>query len=143
MGSFKDKKVKVGVIGGTFSLLHSGHKYLIRRALKVTDKLIIGVTSDTFVRKMDKKHPVENFSTRVENLRKFLQNEGVLDRCTIVEINDFMGPAGSREDIDLIVVTDETLQGALEINEYRVRHGLNPLIIICLLYTSPSPRDRG
>ncbi len=124
------KKIKVGITGGTFSLLHTGHKHLLRKASEVVDSLIIGVTSDQFVKKMNKDHPVEPFSKRVKRLIEFLREEGILERCKVVEIDDFMGPAGRMKELDVIVVTDETLSGALEINAHRVKQGLRPLTII-------------
>ncbi|RLE61969.1 MAG: phosphopantetheine adenylyltransferase [Thermoprotei archaeon] len=121
--------MKIGVVGGTFSLLHSGHKHLLRKAAHAVDKLIIGVTSDQFVKKLKKEHPVEPFTVRIEKIVKFLQEEHLLKKCMLVKIDDFMGPAGSRKDLDMIIVTDETLLGALEINAYRVKRKLNPLAI--------------
>lgn len=126
----KEKKIKIGVVGGTFSLLHTGHKHLLRKAAEVVDRLIIGVTSDRFVEKMNKDHPVEPFSIRIKRLIEFLREEKILEKCRIVEIDDFMGPAGRMKKLDVIIVTDETLSGALEINAYRVKLGLNPLVII-------------
>ena len=126
----KSKKIRVGIVGGTFSLLHTGHKYLLREAAKVVDNLIIGVTSDKFVKEMNKDHPVEPFSIRINRLIEFLREEKILEKCRIVKIDDFMGPAGRMKELDAIIVTDETLSGALEINAYRVKLGLNPLVII-------------
>ena len=123
---------KVGVIGGTFSTFHNGHKHFILKALSFVDRLIIGVTSDEFVKKLEKAHPVEEFETRVSRLENFLKNQNVLDRCEIIKIDDFMGPAGTRVDIEAIIVTDETLASALEINLHRVRNNLKPLSIIVI-----------
>ena len=49
-----NKKCKVSALGGTFSFFHKGHQFLLINALKSSKELLIGITSDEFVRKGSK-----------------------------------------------------------------------------------------
>ncbi|MEK9208414.1 MAG: adenylyltransferase/cytidyltransferase family protein, partial [Patescibacteria group bacterium] len=51
------------VCGGTFDLLHKGHVSFLKQILEKTDKVIIGITSDTYVSKFKNKQ-TEDFKTR-------------------------------------------------------------------------------
>ena len=39
--------MKVG-IGGTFNVLHKGHRALLDKALEIGDEVVVGLTSDRF-----------------------------------------------------------------------------------------------
>ncbi|HJJ55294.1 MAG TPA: adenylyltransferase/cytidyltransferase family protein, partial [Methanocorpusculum sp.] len=57
------------MVGGTFDMLHIGHKALLRQAFETagTDGfVIIGLSSDEFAGR--KQHPVHTFETRKKEL---------------------------------------------------------------------------
>ncbi|MEM0042962.1 MAG: pantetheine-phosphate adenylyltransferase [Thermofilaceae archaeon] len=117
-------------VGGTFSLFHSGHRHLIKAALEVSDEVVIGVVSDEFASQRRKNHPVEPYEVRaLRVLRYCLRKARVGQRITVLPLDDAEGPAGSDPSIEAIVVTEETLIGALKINRSRIAKKMKPLII--------------
>jgi pantetheine-phosphate adenylyltransferase len=111
--------VKVAV-GGTFDRLHKGHRKLFEQALKIGDYLVVGLTSDEMIDK-----PAGTFEDRKGVLERFLGDFP----HEILRIEDPLGPAVSMKDLRYIVVSEETMEGAVEINEKRERKGLAPLVV--------------
>ncbi|MEM3437782.1 MAG: phosphopantetheine adenylyltransferase [Nitrososphaerales archaeon] len=125
---FKFKKVAVG---GTFDHLHIGHKALLKTAFEYGEFVVIGISSNTFVKKLGKEN-VQEFSFRVERLRNFLNSNYLNRRYEIHSLEDYFGPIIVDESIDAIVVSEETLSRAKEANELRKAKGLKPLEIILI-----------
>ena len=49
-----EEKMRTIALGGTFEILHKGHRKLLSKAFQLGDKIIIGLTSDEFVSKTQK-----------------------------------------------------------------------------------------
>jgi len=62
--------MKTVITYGTFDLLHTGHVNLLRRARALGDRLIVGVTTDSYDRSRGKLNVVESLEERMENVRK-------------------------------------------------------------------------
>jgi pantetheine-phosphate adenylyltransferase len=123
----ESKKV---IVGGTFDLLHAGHKALLRRAFELGE-VYLGLVSDKMA-KETKNRPVGNFVTRKKELADFIKKElGQTPR--IFEINDKFGSALS-EDFDYIVASPETYLSALEINRQRQKMNKKPIEIVKIDY---------
>lgn len=119
------------VAGGTFDTLHSGHVKLLATATLLGEKILIGVTSDTFASTY-KQYKVRPFSARLSNL-KSLMNLIAPDREVVyTEIHDPYGPATSDPRLEAIVASIETAQRALQINEERVKRGLRPMEVVVI-----------
>jgi inosine/xanthosine triphosphatase len=113
-------------VGGTFNIIHSGHRELLARAFSLADDVLIGITSDAYAaRSRDRVNPLK---VRIANLEACLQTLG--GRYSVHVIEDHLGPAASLEDLDLIVVSEETYRNALHINEVRLANGLDPLEVV-------------
>ncbi|MFH1401912.1 MAG: phosphopantetheine adenylyltransferase [Parcubacteria group bacterium] len=105
----EQKKV---VVGGTFDLLHAGHKALLKRAFE-SGEVSVGLVSDEMARKT-KSRPVGSFESRKKELADFIEKE-TKKPAAIFRIDDKFGFT-LKEDFDYIVVSPETYENALEIN---------------------------
>ncbi|MFA5415322.1 MAG: phosphopantetheine adenylyltransferase [Methanoregula sp.] len=107
------------MVGGTFDPLHDGHRQLLTRSFELAGPdgfVVIGLTSDTFP--STKTHPIHPFSERREALEAFIRASGYQTRWGIEPLNDRYGSA-TEADFDAIVVSEETLPVAVEINAVR------------------------
>ncbi len=120
---------KAVALGGTFDKFHRGHESLISVAFQIGRKVFIGVTTDGFVRTLEKRHPVQPYASRVKALRMFLSAKRWLSRAVIVPLNDPFGPAARRHDIEALVISPDTLQSAKELNRLRRETALSMLKI--------------
>jgi len=117
------------VLGGTFDIFHRGHRIFLMTALEGSSSLLIGITSDGYARS-SKGHPIEPYVVRAENVRKFVEQMGCMDKVKIVEIDDPYGPTVKEGELDVLFVTSENRLRGDEINELRREKGLPPLKII-------------
>lgn len=120
------------VCGGTFDHFHKGHRSFLKLAFSLGKKVVIGVTSDNYVKnsksRIQNSEFIEAFEKRKEAVLEFIKKEGVLNKTEIVEINDLFGPTLSRDFlIDVIVVSEDTKKGAEYINRKRKELDLSPL----------------
>jgi len=134
MKSFPNPKYKLAAIGGTFNEVHYGHLILIYTALRNSERVLIGVTGDEFVKTLGKSHPVRSYDERIGKLRTMLSSRNWINRCEIVMLNDPYGPTIEDPSIEVLVVSPMTYTRAIEINEIRLKKGLRPLeVIVCPL----------
>jgi pantetheine-phosphate adenylyltransferase len=126
-------------LGGTFSPIHEGHRTLLRKAFSSSEMVSIGLTSDEMARHGRTREVLD-----LEKRRAGLVKEcSVLSaefgsRFDIVVIRDPIGFA-LEGDIEAIVVSEETVPGALTINELRTGQGFEPLKVL----TVPILRDEN
>jgi len=123
------QKMRIVALGGTFEILHKGHRKLLSKALQLGDRIVIGLTSDEFVARKQKKHTISKYDKRYENLITFLSNIGMSDRVEIIPLKDPYGPTIDDAKIDGIVTSRETMKRALEINNVRTQKKFEPLRI--------------
>ena len=127
-----EKKFETIAVGGTFDLFHSGHRVLLMKAFEVGNRVLIGLCSDDFVKKLRKPHRIASYAQRLEELKKLLKKNGVLERAEIMPLDDAYGVTLSDKRIDAIVVSEETEPRAHKINEKRKSLGMSPLPIITI-----------
>ena len=116
------------VIGGTFDPLHSGHEKLLRAAFDVGERVIIGLTSDEFAERF-RTRKTSGYGLRAKAVEKFIRKIGG-GKYNMVRIDDSYGPATTDPELDCIVVSEETLLRAEEINAIRFKKGLEKLAIL-------------
>ena len=115
------------VVGGTFDGLHAGHESVLKTAFENAESVVVGLTSDEFA---------QRFRTR--GVRPYMQRKSALEShirgfskpYDIQEISDNYGVATIDPKIDGIVVSEETLLRAEEINTIRFKKRLPKLTII-------------
>ena len=100
-------------VGGTFDVMHKGHWFLLEETFNVGEKAIVGVTTDEFVALMKKNHAVDTFDNRLSDVIEYLKEKGYLERAEIVPISDPYGPTIESDEIEGIVVSEETVLHAL------------------------------
>jgi cytidyltransferase-like protein len=140
LGSYRNTSFSIGrhgkfpvvAVGGTFDLVHKGHRKLLDTAFEVGETVMIGVTSDRFVKKLHKPHKVDSYEIREKELKKLLKRRNWLDRSVIVSLEDPYGPTTKENNIDALIVSQRTEPTAELINRLRRQKGLRPLNIVSI-----------
>ena len=117
-------------MGGTFDILHAGHKALLQRALEVGDIVLIGLTTDARASKSRNKTQINTYNIRLANLQDLLKSMKSLDRFQIVPLENDWGPSVVDEDFEAIIVSDETKSTAQKINKIRSAESKSELEIV-------------
>ena len=107
--------MKKVVIGGTFDILHKGHKAFLRKAFSL-GRVTIGLTSDKMAVSL-RRRKVRKFNLRKKELEKFIRGN-FRKKARIIKIEDKFGPT-LKEDFDYIVVSPATYKTAVLINKIR------------------------
>jgi len=128
-----DRLINLISVGGTFDVFHKGHSLLLEEAFKVGDRVVIGITTDEFAKNLKKPHTIDCYEKRLRDLVRFLAERGLEKRAEIVPLDDPFGPTIESDEMEGIIVSEETEPGALEINRRRVKLGKRPLLIVVFI----------
>src|SRR5689334_15104318 len=110
-------KYKLTVCGGTFDLLHKGHKKFLEKAFFISDKVLIGVNSDKFSQEHG-KNLYQDQEERKKEVEKYLEEKGWLGRAEFHFHDDFLKcPAVNEANLESIIVSSETVVGGREVNK--------------------------
>lgn len=112
--------------------MHKGHWFLLEETFKVGDKAVIGITTDKFAASLKKEHEIDTYSNRLRDVRDFLAERGFLHRATLMPLDDSFGPTVNSDEIEGIIVSEETEVMAEVINQMRVDRGKRPLLIFVM-----------
>jgi pantetheine-phosphate adenylyltransferase len=126
------KKFGIVGVGGTFDELHKGHRALLMKAFEVGERVLIGLCSDDFVKKLNKPHKTAFYEHRLKDLKDFLQEHKLLERAEIIPLNDPFGVTLSKGCVEALIVSKETEPTAFKINEKRKEKGLPPLVTVVI-----------
>ena len=121
-------KYKLVCFGGTFNGIHAGHETLIKKAFEVGEFIVIGLTTDSYAgMKFDS---VKKYDERKAALEDYLNAAGFSGRYDISPLSEPYGITLTNRKLDAIVVSDETIRSAMEINRLRRAMGMNELGIV-------------
>ena len=123
------KKFGTVAVGGTFDEFHKGHRALILEAFELGERVLIGLSTDGFAKKLRKNRDIEPYEERRRELTVFLERNELRRRAEIVPLDDPYGLTVTDGKIEALVVSRETKPRAYEINEIRTKRGLCPLEI--------------
>src|SRR6266849_2567265 len=123
------RRYKTVALGGTFDQFHRGHEELLSKAFDLSEKVLIGITSDKLVDSLGKTHPVEAYSRRASNIKRFLLDRGWARRAEMHRLANPFGPTATRKNLQAIILTSNTLPNGRRLNRERRRRGLTPLVL--------------
>ena len=132
---------RLTALGGTFDIIHDGHLILIQNAISVSEKIIIGLTSDSFIEK-NGKTITNNFEQRFKNLEKAIHEKFPDCSFEIVKLDDDFGPAVIEGDVGALVVSDETSKKGDILNTLRKERNLNPVKVVIVPMKMASDGNR-
>ena len=135
---------RISILGGTFTPIHDGHRALLHAAFQTAshdgdgDGHVVVALTSTRVARQTRSDPAHaemlgSYEQRRENLDDELGrlSGAYTASYEIQKLVDTYGPAGTRPDIDALVVSPEgkAQHRAHELNEHRVEEDLAPLEI--------------
>jgi pantetheine-phosphate adenylyltransferase len=124
-------KFSLIAMGGTFDIIHRGHLTLFENAFEISDKVIIGLTSDEFVQKKG-KNPIHKYDERLKNLISVLFQKFPNSNFEISQLNNDFGPAVLEKDVQALIVSDETSDQGNVLNKLRIERNL-PLVEVIII----------
>ena len=124
-------KFSLIAMGGTFDIIHHGHITLLSTAFDISEKVIIGLTSDEFVQKKGKT-PIHKYDERLKNLISVIFHKFPNTNFEISQLNNDFGPAVLEKDVQALIVSDETSDQGNVLNKLRTERNL-PLVEIVVV----------
>ena len=115
--------------GGTFDIIHMGHKSLLAKAFEISDMVIIGLTSDEMASRKG-KNIINGYVQRSQALAKFITGHFDGSSFQISKLEDDFGPAVLQERVQALVVSEETQNKGAALNLLRAKRGILPVQII-------------
>lgn len=116
-------------MGGTFDIIHRGHITLLSNAFEISEKVIIGLTSDEFAKKRG-KNLTNNYETRLANLTETIFKEFSNSSFQISKLDNDFGPAVLEPEVQALVVSDETSSQGDVLNDLRAKKNLSPVEVV-------------
>ena len=127
-------KFSLIAMGGTFDIIHHGHITLLSTAFEISEKVIIGLTSDEFVQKKG-KNPIHKYDERLKNLTSIIFKKFPYSYFEISQLNNDFGPAVFEIEVEALVVSDETKNQGYILNKLRTERNISPVEIIVVPMT--------
>ena len=117
--------------GGTFDIIHRGHLTLLSAAFAISDKVIIGLTSDELAEKRGKLS-INKYEKRLETLTEVISKEFPNSSFQISKLDNDFGPAVLEKEVEALVVSDETSNQGVVLNQLRAEKKMPPVKIIAV-----------
>ena len=120
------QKYDIVAMGGTFDIIHDGHMKLLSKAFSISNKTIIGLTSDELAAKKG-KNLIKNYQQRFESLKSVIEKNFPKSSYEISKLENDFGPAVIEGSVQALVVSEETSNKGRLLNELRSKRNL-PLV---------------
>ena len=128
-------------MGGTFDIIHKGHLTLLSKAFSISSKVIIGLTSDELAEKRGKK-TLNNYQKRFETLMSTIKTNFPNHAFQISKLDNDFGPAVLEENVQALVVSDETSNQGEILNQLRAEKNLSSVKIVIVPMILAQDGDR-
>ena len=119
-------KFQFVAMGGTFDIIHNGHIELLNKAFSISHKTIIGLTSDELAIRKG-KDLVKNYEQRLASLKSVIEKNFPKPTYEISKLENDFGPAVIEGFVQALVVSKETSNKGILLNELRVKGNLPPV----------------
>ena len=116
-------------MGGTFDVIHSGHMALLNKAFSISSKVIIGLSSDQLATKKG-KNLANDYSKRLSLLKSVIEKSFPNSSYEISKLENDFGPAVIESSMKALVVSEETSNKGLLLNELRAERNLPSVKIV-------------
>ena len=116
-------------MGGTFDVIHSGHMELLNKAFSISSKVIIGLSSDQLATKKG-KNLANDYSKRLSLLKSVIEKSFPNSAYEVSKLENDFGPAVIEGSVKALVVSEETSNKGLLLNELRAERNLHPVKIV-------------
>lgn len=113
-------------LGGTFNVLHRGHRALLDLAFEVGDEVLVGITSDAMASRS--KGHVRPLEERKADLERYLHTKP--GKWSVLVIDRPDEHLDVRTDLGALIVSPETRRTAESINRVRAARGLEPVRLV-------------
>lgn len=124
---------KTVATGGTFDHLHKGHVALLAKSFEVGERVVIGITSDSFALK-EGKNPDQTYAERVHAVKALIREKFPRREYLIAKLEDYFGPGIASPEVQAIVVSKETAKRVSIANALREAKGYPPLEVVVVDY---------
>ena len=128
-------------MGGTFDIIHKGHLTLLSKAFSLSSKVIIGLTSDELAEKRGKK-TLNNYEKRFATLMNTIKINFPNRAFQISKLDNDFGPAVLEENVQALIVSDETGNQGEILNQLRAEKNLSPVKIVIVPMTLAQDGNR-
>ena len=123
------KSFDLVAMGGTFDVVHSGHMALLDKAFSISSKVIIGLSSDQLAKKMG-KNLTNDYIKRLSLLKSVIEKNFPNSSYEISKLENDFGPAVIEGSVKALVVSEETSDKGIRLNELRAERNLSPVRIV-------------
>ena len=123
------KSFDLVAMGGTFDVVHIGHMALLDKAFSISSKVIIGLSSDQLAKKRG-KNLTSDYPKRLSLLKSVIEKNFPNSSYEISKLENDFGPAVIEGSVKALVVSEETSDKGIRLNELRAERNLSPARIV-------------